>query len=105
MDELRDHRRAGFEGRAWCESSGLTLYVPVSNVSRGGMFLQTVTPLPPGSALQISFEAGEHEKVVAGVEVVWSCRAGRSSGVGCRVLGFLEGAEAYERLVRSLSAA
>jgi Tfp pilus assembly protein PilZ len=106
MPELRDHRRVEFERRAWCEHPQLTLYLPVSNVSRGGMFLQTSTPFEPGDALRVSFDARDGAgPIVAEVEVVWACRAGRSSGVGCRVVAFLEGEEAYGRLVEALNLA
>ena len=103
MDELRDHRRVEFDRRAWCEHPRLTLYVPVSNVSRGGLFLQTVTRFEPGEALKVSFDADGSEKIVAEVEVVWACGAGKSSGIGCRVVTFLQGEDAYGRLVETLN--
>jgi Tfp pilus assembly protein PilZ len=106
MYDLRGYRRVEFDRRAWCEHPHLTLYLPVSNVSRGGMFLQTSTPFEPGETLRVSFPASDsEEKIVVQVEIVWSCRAGRGSGIGCRVTKFLHGEAAYCRLVAGLEAA
>jgi hypothetical protein len=105
MSEVRRHRRVEFDRRAWCEHHSLTLYLPVSNVSLGGMFLQTTTPFETGDRLKVSFEAAGRAtegRIVAQVEIVWAHRAGRGSGVGCRVLGFLQGEDAYLRMVQSL---
>jgi len=105
MSETRRHRRVEFDRRAWCEHHSLTLYLPVSNVSKGGMFLQTTTLFEPGDQLRISFEGTEPaEKIVAQVEIVWAHKAGKGSGVGCRVLSFLRGGDAYGKLVEGLSA-
>lgn len=105
MPETRKHRRIEFDRRAWCEHHSLTLYLPVSNVSLGGMFLQTTTLFEPGDRLKVSFEGPEPtEKIVAQVEIVWAHKAGRGSGVGCRLLGFLHGGEAYGKLVEGLAA-
>lgn len=106
MHDLRGHHRVEFARRAWCEHARLTLYLPVSNLSKDGMFLRTTTPFEPGETLKVSFPADGHQpRIVAQVEVVWARRAGPSSGLGCRVVRFLEGEEAYGRLVRSLQAA
>jgi len=106
MQDLRHHRRVTFDRRAWCEHQYLTLYLPVSNVSHGGMFLQTTTPFVPGERLRVSFEAPNGgDPIVAQVEIVWCCRAGRGSGVGCRVTSFVQGEAAYEQLVEMLQSA
>jgi hypothetical protein len=103
LQETRRHQRVDFDRRAWCEHHSLTLYLPVSNVSLGGMFLQTTTPFETGDRLRISFEEPTGERIVAQVEIVWAGKSGRSSGVGCRLLGFLEGSEAFGRMVRGLA--
>lgn len=104
MQETRRHPRADFERRAWCEHPALTLYLPVSNLSLGGMFLQTTTPFDLGDRLRVSFDEPGGEKIVAQVEIVWGGRSGRAPGVGCRLIGFLEGQEAFGRLVLGLTA-
>jgi hypothetical protein len=105
MSEQRDSSRLRFERRAWCEHQSVTLYLQVSNVSRGGLFLRTSMPLLPGDPLEVSIEGVGGERIVVEVEIVWACRDGRGSGLGCRLLGFKSGAAAYERLVDALERA
>lgn len=100
----RRHQRLEFEGRAWCEHQNLTLYLPISNVSAGGIFIQTGAPLNAGQRLRVSFgslEAGADE-VVAKVEIVWAGKGRRGAGVGCRFTSFLSGEEAYNRMIARL---
>jgi Tfp pilus assembly protein PilZ len=104
MHELRRHPRMDFDRRAWCEHQTLTLYLAVSNVSQGGMFLQTSAPFRAGETIRVSMDIeGEQVPVVADVEIVWTGKTGRSSGVGCRVVRFNEGEQGYLRLVERLS--
>lgn len=106
--DLRRHPRLDFEGRAWCEHQSLTLYLPVANVSAGGLFLQTGTPMSMGQRLKVSFGALEdgEEDVVAKVEIVWVGKSPRGAGVGvgCKLLSFVSGEEAYGRFLSRLSA-
>ncbi len=105
MPDVRQYRRVEFDRRAWCEHPSLTLYLAVSNVSTGGMFLQTTTVFEPGERLKVSFEGAEpSDRIVAHVEIVWVDRAGREPGVGCSLIGFLHGEDAYAKLVEGLSA-
>jgi hypothetical protein len=102
--ELRRHPRLDFEGRAWCEHKSLTLYLPVSNVSAGGLFIQTGAPMNAGQRLKVSFgplRSGDDE-VVAKVEVVWTGKTQRGAGIGCRLVSFVSGEEAYSRFLSSL---
>lgn len=101
--ELRRHPRAAFERRVWCEHGRLTLYLSISNLSLGGMFIHTSTPFRPGGQLRVSVL--ERPAIVTDVEVVWACRRGQMTGIGCRVVAFAQGAEHYLQLVRQLSAA
>ena len=105
MPETRRYRRLEFDRRAWCEHHSLTLYLPISNVSMGGMFLQTTTLFELGDRLKISFQGAKPtEKIVAQVEIVWAHKAGRASGVGCKLIGFLHGGESYGKMVEGLAA-
>ena len=104
---VSDHRRyprLEFDGRAWCEHQNLTLYLPISNVSAGGIFIQTGAPLNTGQKLRVSFGTLEPgaEEVVAKVEIVWAGKSRRGAGVGCRFTGFLSGEEAYNRMIARL---
>ena len=103
--DQRQHPRHEFEGRAWCEHKSLTLYLPVSNVSAGGIFIQTGTPMSTGQKLKVSFGPLEDgaEDVVAKVEIVWVGKTARGAGVGCKLLSFVSGEESYERLLTRLS--
>lgn len=106
MDELRRHPRLEFDRRVWCEHHDLTLYLPVANVSRGGMFLQTSAAFSIGDTVRVSLEldgAAAPSRVVADVEVVWSGRAGRIAGFGCRLVRFSEGEDTYLGLLDHLS--
>jgi hypothetical protein len=102
MQEHRRHPRLDFGRRAWCEHPTLTLYLPVTNVSSGGMFLQTGAAFLPGETLKISIDADEDEEtVVAEVEIVWTGRGARGSwGCGVRLTGFSSGEEAYRKILR-----
>lgn len=102
MQEQRINDRFGFERRARCEHQSGTHEFIVSNVSPGGLFLQTSMPLLPGDTLDISFELSAGKRIVALVEIVWVCRAGKGSGLGCRIVGFTQGRELYERLFEML---
>jgi Tfp pilus assembly protein PilZ len=105
MRELRRHPRLDFEGRVWCEHQALTLYLSVSNVSEGGMFLQTSAGFRVGDTVRVSMEsdADRGARVVADVEVVWAGRTGRLPGFGCRLVRFNEGEDAYTRLLEHLA--
>jgi Tfp pilus assembly protein PilZ len=100
----RRHPRRDFEGRAWCEHQNLTLYLPISNVSVGGIFIQTGAPLTAGQRLKVSFGALDpsDEEVVAKVEIIWAGKSRRGAGVGCRFTSFLSGEAAYNRMIARL---
>lgn len=102
--DLRRHPRLEFDGKAWCEHRSLTLYLPVINVSAGGVFIQTGAPLNTGQKLKVTLgplQEGE-EEVVARVEIVWTGKTRRGAGVGCRLVSFESGQSAYERLIARL---
>jgi len=102
--EHRRHPRLEFDGRAWCEHQNLTLYLPISNVSAGGIFIQTGAPLSMGQRLRVSFGTLDPAdgEVVAKVEIVWTGKTRRGAGVGCRFTGFVSGEEAYNRMIARL---
>jgi hypothetical protein len=99
--ELRRAPRLEFGHRAWCEYREITLYLPVVNVSRGGLFLHTSTPLAVGERLKVSVLPGAGG-IALEAEITWSRRRGRGAGVGCRIVSFLDGAERYAALLEHL---
>jgi Tfp pilus assembly protein PilZ len=104
VPDHRRHPRLEFDGRAWCEHQNLTLYLPISNVSAGGIFIQTGAPMTTGQRLKVSFgtlDPGADE-VIAKVEIVWTGKGRRGAGVGCRFTSFLSGEEAYNRMIARL---
>jgi Tfp pilus assembly protein PilZ len=103
--DTRRHPRLEFDGRAWCEHRNLTLYLPVANVSAGGIFLQTGASLSAGEHMKVSLGAvgTSSEEIVAKVEVVWTGKGPRGPGVGCRFTGFVSGEHAYNELIERLS--
>lgn len=87
--------------RAWCEHRAFTLYPTIRNLSRTGLFLQTTTPLPVGERVKVSVVPGV-SPIVVEAEIVWSRRRGSRAGLGCAIVGFVEGADAYATLLEQL---
>ena len=55
----------------------------VTNISRGGIFIQTETPLPIGTKLYIRFLLpGSQEVIKTEGEVVWRSEEGKQRGMG-----------------------
>lgn len=102
--ELRRHVRVEFQRRAWCEHRDWTLYLPIANLSHGGLFLQTSTAFAPGEPLRICLSARE-PLIIMEVEVMWSSPSGRTVGVGCAITSFVQGSKAYGELVDQLAQA
>lgn len=105
LADHRRHPRLDFEGRAWCEHRDLTLYLPIGNLSAGGLFIQTGAVLTAGERLKVSFggsDDGSEEEIVAKVEIVWTGKSRRGAGVGCKFTAFLSGEAAYNRLIARL---
>jgi uncharacterized protein (TIGR02266 family) len=71
VQENRRHRRVGCRLRCWCEGEKVTLYARVLNLSEGGVFLRTSTPLAEGSAATIRLGGKQGFEVTA--RVMW-CR-------------------------------
>jgi Tfp pilus assembly protein PilZ len=102
-----DYRR-----RAWCEHRVFTLYLPLANLSHGGLFVQTSTPFASGEQLRVCL-TDRDPLIIVDVEVVWAAgvkrAVGRPSeegtrvGVGCAIKSFVQGAESYSELVEQLT--
>jgi Tfp pilus assembly protein PilZ len=90
-----------FRRRAWCEHRAFTLYLPLANLSHGGLFIQTSAPFASGEPLRVCL-TDKGPLIVVDVEVVWS-RGGSGVGVGCVIRSFAQGAESYSELVEQLT--
>src|SRR4051812_20013604 len=76
LKENRRHARVHARVRCWCEGDNVTLYTRVGNVSEGGIFLRTSTPMAPGSRTHLRLELGGAEPCEADATVVWARGAG-----------------------------
>lgn len=83
-DENRKFQRVASRLRCWCEGENVTVYARVGNLSEGGMFLRTSTPLERGSRAVLRF--GPEPGVEAPATVVWARpeAAGTPAGMGLR---------------------
>jgi uncharacterized protein (TIGR02266 family) len=80
---LKDNRkseRIDARLRCWCEGDNVTFYARIANLSEGGLFLRTRTPLGLGSKAVLRFQTDDpREEVRAEATVVWT-RAEQTSG-------------------------
>jgi uncharacterized protein (TIGR02266 family) len=66
--------------RCWCEGENVTLYSRVGNLSEGGLFLRTSTPLQQGARATVRIGVGEEAgpELQTAVKVVWTRPGGQS---------------------------
>ncbi len=86
----------------WCETEEVTLYVKILNVSEGGVFIRTATPLEVGRRAKVVFHCpGGNEEVVAVGEVIRSVgdRPG-PPGMGLRFVSFEKNGDRFLDLLR-----
>ncbi|PTL80983.1 TIGR02266 family protein [Vitiosangium sp. GDMCC 1.1324] len=102
--ENRKHERFPSRLRCWCEAENITLYARIVNLSEGGLFLKTNTPLDTGRRTLLRLSGGEVREVMAEATVVWS-RPQRQEkgppGMGLRFEGLEPGALAQLRRIIS----
>ncbi len=86
MSNNRKHPRVESRLRCWCEGDNVTFYARMANLSEGGLFLRTSTPLAEGSEATVRIEAREQAEVQARARVVWSRPDGNGHvpGMGLR---------------------
>lgn len=72
MRENRKHQRIDSRLRCWCEGENVTVYARVGNLSEGGLFVRTSTPLREGSRALLRFRDGDSVEVSAEAKVVWT---------------------------------
>ena len=68
-EENRKFGRVPSRLRCWCEGENVTVYARIGNLSEGGLFLRTSTPLERGSKTVVRF--GDNN-IEATAEVVWA---------------------------------
>ena len=102
--EARRSPRFSLRRRVWCEGDHITLYLQSQNISSGGLFLRTATPLPAGTRARVTIRVDGVE-LVADVEIVWVAPAEAPvPGMGLKLIDILEGEEALARLLSQAAA-
>jgi uncharacterized protein (TIGR02266 family) len=102
--ENRKNERFTSRQRCWCESENITLYARIANLSEGGLFLQTNTPLTRGWRTMVRLGGGGVPEVMAEATVVWSRpqrQDTRPPGMGLRFEGLDSGVLAHLRRIIS----
>lgn len=79
MADNRRHHRVSSRLRCWCEGDNITVYARIGNLSEGGLFLRTSTPLERGSRARVRFG---NEPVEAVARVVWARVEGQGGPPG-----------------------
>jgi uncharacterized protein (TIGR02266 family) len=94
----RDSRRVPLETRVQFKFDRFSGFISEysSNISPGGMFIKTRSPLPPGQTLDFAFRLGDGFELIKGRgEVMWARDQdegpGRPAGMGLRFLELAEG--------------
>lgn len=98
--ENRKYLRVPSRLRCWCEGENITVYARIGNLSEGGLFLRTSTPLHEGSRAVLRF--GADNSVEAQARVVWARVEGQGGppGMGLQFEGVDDARlEAIRRLV------
>jgi uncharacterized protein (TIGR02266 family) len=89
LRENRKFERVHSRLRCWCEGENITVYARIGNLSEGGLFLRTSTPLEQGSKTVVRFGPNEADEVEAVAIVVWA-RSQPSDGPAGMGLQFQE---------------
>ncbi len=100
--DKRLHARVTSRLRCWCEGHEVTLYARVGNLSEGGLFLKTQTPLATGVRTRVKLEEGE-EGVDAEAVVVWAREEGEGGPAGMGLAFMTLEEVAQERLRRLIA--
>ena len=80
MGDNRRYYRVTSRLRCWCEGDNITVYARIGNLSEGGLFLRTSTPLERGAKAVVRF--GGEQPVEAVARVVWSRVEGQGGPPG-----------------------
>jgi uncharacterized protein (TIGR02266 family) len=95
VHRARRYDRIDTRLRCWCESEGVTFYARMVNLSEGGLFVRTRTPLDVGALATVRFEARRGAEISASARVMWT----RPDGMGLRFDDIEEAALAVIRRI------
>jgi hypothetical protein len=98
--EKRRDPRFESDQRLWCEGQQGRA-AEARNMSRSGMFIVTDQPHQVGEQMKVAFE-GEDGTIEVKAEVMWrgDSKEGEQAKLGLRIVGFDQGADAYEKFVK-----
>lgn len=84
--DTRKHVRVASGLRCWCEGENVTFYARVGNLSEGGLFIRTNTPLATGSRAMLRLNRSGEAEVQLMATVVWASDVlgQRPAGMGLR---------------------
>jgi CheY-like chemotaxis protein len=98
--EQRKSKRAPFICEAYFEGGGISGFTVASNLSRGGLFLDTFSSIPPGTLLQLRLKLQPGYEIEVAGEV---CYGIKGSGVGVKFINLdQESAEVVDRIVEGV---
>ncbi len=80
MKDNRKFERVYTRLRCWCEGDNVTVYARIGNLSEGGLFLRTSTPLELGAKAVVRFGLTEADEVEAAAIVIWSRKDESAAG-------------------------
>lgn len=97
-NKRRDPRFESLQ-KLWCE--GQPRMAEARNMSKSGMFIVSEQPHEVGEQIKVAFE-DDGGKIELKMEVMWRGEAaqGEQTRLGLRIVGFDEGADAYDRFVK-----
>jgi uncharacterized protein (TIGR02266 family) len=80
VEDHRKYSRIPSRLRCWCEGDNVTVYARIGNLSEGGLFLRTSTPLERGAVATVRLDGDE--TIEAPARVVWSRVEGQEGPPG-----------------------
>lgn len=98
--EQRKNKRAPFICEAYFEGGGISGFTVASNLSRGGLFLDTFSSIPQGTLLNLHLKLQPGHEIETIGEV---CYGIKNSGIGVKFINLdQEAAEVIDRIVEGV---
>lgn len=66
----REYQRIAVRCGCWLEHEQATVYGTTVDLGRGGLFLRTALPMPPGISVRVTLRLPGHEPVIADAKIV-----------------------------------
>ncbi len=96
----RNHNRAPFVCEVYFEGGGVSGVTVASNLSKGGLFLDTFSSIPPGTLLHLRLKLSPGDELETFAEVRYALKG---SGVGVQFINLgIEEMELIDKIVESV---